>query len=343
MTSQVTESSTSQEPELNGNAKAQPKRKTKGKEHVRRFTGAQPALRPLVQSVAEDIPDSTISGCSEGSANTMEDQVAMLVILIVEHTNAVLGYTEAKTLTITQITRATELSVTQELAGEIVRAGEKAFKNFNDAKKEEKKAKEEAKKEGKSSDGEKKKETASHRAKLKLPVARVEKYLRQKLFADRLTSGAAAFVTGCAEYLLREVIHNSVQFSTLNEDRKILTVHNIAEAIADCPKLARLLGENNIRGASTPGRWNPEWMSQNGRKTDEQLAAEKIKRQERKEQKKKEGGGKGVKKEGGEKGKKGKKAQENGASSASPSKKRKGAPSKATSTAAGKKPKKEKK
>ena len=98
---------------------------------------------------------------------------------------------------------------------------------------------------GKGGRGEKKSTTASAKAGLKFPVARIARYLRQGRFAKRLGAETPVFLAGVLEYLCTEILDLAGNAARDHKKSRILPRH-LALSMKNDDELYTLVGRVTI-------------------------------------------------------------------------------------------------
>ncbi|XP_045631635.1 histone H2A-Bbd type 1-like [Ursus americanus] len=96
----------------------------------------------------------------------------------------------------------------------------------------------------------------SMRAELQFPVSRVDRLLREGLYAQRLSSSTPIFLAGILEYLTANILELAGQ-EARNHHKMRITPEHVQRALVNNQHLSRLFGDNTsppAEGAPQPGK-----------------------------------------------------------------------------------------
>src|SRR4051812_39248874 len=102
----------------------------------------------------------------------------------------------------------------------------------------------------------KKRVSTSSKSGLQFPVARIKRYLKEKLFGARIGKSSSIYLTAVLEYLMAEILEISGNCA-LEKKKKIIKERHILLAIKNDPELKQLLMGTTISGAGVHNEIHP--------------------------------------------------------------------------------------
>jgi histone H2A len=179
-------------------------------------------LKSYINKVSKQLnPDLHVS---EKTDDYIEDLLTYLLKLLMKSVNNLLDKSGAKTVSSSDIQFAVRLVFSSELRKHSITAGTNAVTNFNTARET------------------KEKESRSQRAKLTLPVSRIENIMRDLSTDERMGGVSSVYMTGVLEYIARELLELGSKI-TVSKKKKTISPRHIETAVKNDTELSKLFKE----------------------------------------------------------------------------------------------------
>lgn len=217
-------------------------KKAKGAHRKRNYA----SYSTFIHRISKDVVK--VEAIGKNTVAAMQSMINETVKKICKEANTLLLASSIKTLNVKTLKVATELCMPENLAKDLISAGDKAVETFASTP--------QAKGEN---------TTKSKRAGLTLPSGRIMDYMRKHCAVPRITSQSPIFMTGVLESLLVTVLQEGQKDADKNKKQR-LTPRHIEFGIAGDVDLSKVFEGVNIMNAGVIPQIQPELLQRKKKK-----------------------------------------------------------------------------